>query len=87
MANSNTAVITKIRDLVERGGKIDPDTRDILLFSAVVDIYDQLGNLRTDTQPAVIFSRVGLWFASAIGLGVITFIGGLLTGRIQLIFR
>lgn len=87
MANGNNEVIKKIRDLIEKGGKIDPDTRDILLFSAIVDIYDQLSIVRSETQPAVTFSKIGLWIAAAVGSLVIGFFFAVLTGRVQLVFR
>lgn len=29
-----------MRDVIERGGNIDINTRDVLLFSAIIDIYD-----------------------------------------------
>jgi len=83
MSNGNSEVIKEIRDVVKRGGKIDMETRDILLFSAIIDIYDQLEQMK----PVLVFYRVGLYFASAIGLSVIAFIGALITGKIELIFR
>lgn len=36
----NSELIRKIRDVIERGGSIDNNTRDVLLFSAILDIYD-----------------------------------------------
>lgn len=36
----NSELIRKIRDVIERGGNIDINTRDVLLFSAIIDIYD-----------------------------------------------
>jgi hypothetical protein len=87
MANGNNAVITKIRDLIEKGGKIDPDTRDILLFSAIVDIYDQLGIVRAETLPAVTFSRIGLWVAGGLGTLLVGLLFAIFTGKVELIFR
>lgn len=87
MANGNNEVIKKIRDLIEKGGKIDPDTRDVLLFSAIVDIYDQLSIVRTETQPAIAFSRIGLWVAGGIGTLLIGLLFAIFTGKVELIFR
>jgi len=36
----NSELIRQIRDVIERGGSIDINTRDVLLFSAILDIYD-----------------------------------------------
>lgn len=40
MANGNSELLRKMRDVIERGGNIDINTRDVLLFSAIIDIYD-----------------------------------------------
>lgn len=83
MANGNTEVIREMKKILDDGKSIDIDTRDRLLFSAVIDIY---GHLET-MQPIMTFYRVGMFFASAIGLAVLGFIGALLTGRVELIFK
>lgn len=72
-----------MKKIVEQGKPLDIDTRDRLLFSAVIDIYEKLEHL----QPALVFYRVGIYFASAIGLSIIGFIGALITGRVELIFK
>ena len=38
-------------------------------------------------QPMVLFYKVGVWFASAIGLSIIALIWGLLTGSVELMFK
>jgi len=83
MGSSNNELIRKLRDVIEKGGNIDVNTRDVLLFSAIVDIYEQLEEIR----PAVTFYRIGVWFASAIGLSVIGLLFGLITGRAEIIFK
>jgi len=84
MANGSSEVIKKIRDVIERGGNIDNDnTRDVLLFSAIVDIYEKLEKL----QPVLTFYKISMFFVSAIGLGILGFIGALLTGKVQLVFK
>jgi hypothetical protein len=80
MANGNTKVIEQIREIVTAGGKIDAKTRDLLLFSAIIDIYEQLEIFR----PMLIFYRVGMFFASALGLSVVALIWALLTGTVRL---
>jgi len=105
MAGGNNEVIRKLRDVIQNGGGIDVNTRDVLLFSAIVDIYDQLELLRTDTttgikearaetkrvmletQPAVVFYKVGIWMASAIGLSILGVVGALLTGQMEIIIK
>ena len=83
MSNGNNELIKKIRDVIEKGGNIDVNTRDVLLFSAIVDIYEQLEELK----PVLTFYKVGMYFASAIGVSIIGFFGALLTGRVELIFK
>jgi len=36
----NSELIRNIRDVIQSGGSIDVNTRDVLLFSAILDIYD-----------------------------------------------
>lgn len=81
MANGNREVIRAVRDSIRSGKSIDIDTRDELLLTAVIDIYDHLERL----QPALLTYRIGVFLASAVTLGVLGFIGGLLTGQIQVI--
>lgn len=83
MANGNNEVIKKIRDMIEKDRGIDPATRDVLLFSAIVDIYDQLERL----SPVLTFYKASMFFVSAVGMGVLGFLGALLTGKIELIFK
>jgi hypothetical protein len=83
MANGNNEVLKKIRDVIEKGGQIDPNTRDVLLFSAIVDIYDWVEKL----QPVLTFYKVSMFFFSSIGLGILGFIGALLMGKIELVFK
>jgi len=83
MAGGNNELIKKLRDVIEKGGNIDINTRDVLLFSAILDIYEQLDEIR----PVVIFYRIGVWFASAIGLSVIGMLFALMTGKAELIFK
>jgi hypothetical protein len=87
MANGNKAVLTEMREIVKSGRPIDIDTRDQLLFTAVIDIYDNLECLHEGMKalhPALTFYKVGLFFASALGLGILGFIGALLTGQIHI---
>jgi len=36
----NSELIRNIRDVIQSGGNIDINTRDVLLFSAILDIYE-----------------------------------------------
>ena len=83
MTNGNTEVMREMKRIVEQGKPLDIDTRDRLLFSAVIDIYEKLEQL----QPALVFYQVGIYFASAIGISIIGFIGALVTGKVELIFE
>ena len=72
-----------MKKIIDQGKPLDIDTRDRLLFSAVIDIYEKLEQL----QPALVFYQVGVYFASAIGISVVGFLGALITGKIELIFK
>ncbi len=50
MTNGNNEIIKKLRDVIQNGGNIDVNTRDVLLFSAIIDIYDQYEITRNDTK-------------------------------------
>ena len=101
MANGNTDLIREMKRIIEDGKPLDIDTRDRMLFSAVIDIYEQIEISRDEAkkrdaefnaklekfQPAMVFYRVGMYFASAIGLSVVAFIGMMLTGQVEVIFK
>jgi len=40
-AGNNSELLKKLRDVIEKGGGIDANTRDVLLFSTLIDMYDQ----------------------------------------------
>jgi hypothetical protein len=79
----NESVILEIKAIIAEGGSLEADTRDRLLLSAIIDIYEQLDRL----QPALTFYKAGLYFASALGLSVLALLWGLLTGQVVLVFR
>lgn len=83
MANGNTELIREMKKVIEEGKSLDIDTRDRLLFSAIIDIYETIEHF----TPVLTFYRAGMFFASAIGLAVIGFIGSLLTGQIEVIIK
>lgn len=57
--------------------------KDIATHKLELDI---LKEFMKSQQPMVVFYKVGVWFASAIGLSVIALIWGLLTGQVVLDF-
>jgi hypothetical protein len=80
MANGNTDLIREMKKIIEDGKPLDIDTRDRLLFSAVIDIYEKLEKF----APVLVFYQVGMYFASAIGISLIAFIGAMLTGQVEI---
>ena len=50
MTNGNNEIIKKLRDVIQNGGNIDVNTRDVLLFSAIIDIYDQFEAMHNETK-------------------------------------
>lgn len=87
MANGNTALIEEIKKIVEEGKPLDVGMRDRLLLGAVIDIYEKHEELAKKLAPVIIFYQVGMYFASAIGLGLIGFMGAVLTGQIEISFK
>lgn len=81
--SGNNDVIKQLKSVVEKGGNLDVNTRDVLLFSAIIDIYDQLETLR----PVLTFYKASMFFVSSIGLAILGFIGALLTGKVEIIFK
>ena len=67
MANGNTTVIAEMREIIRQGKSVDIDTRDRLLFTAVIDIYEKLETF----VPALNFYKGAIWVLSAIVLAVI----------------
>jgi len=80
MANGNTDLIREMKKIIEDGKPLDINTRDRLLFSAVIDIYEKLEKF----APVLVFYQVGMYFASAIGISLIAFIGAMLTGQVEI---
>ena len=67
MSNGNTDVIREMREIIRQGKTVDIDTRDRLLFTAVIDIYEKLENF----QPAFTFYKASIWLLSAVVLALI----------------
>ncbi len=83
MANGNTELLREMKKIVEDGTPLDIATRDRMLFSAIIDIYEKLEKF----APVFTFYQIGMYFASAIGLGILGVIGALLTGRVEFVFK
>jgi hypothetical protein len=95
---ANIDMIREIKKYLEEGKPLDIDMRDRLLLSAVIDIYESqekiMNEIRTDRKtfterlaPLVVFYQVGLFFASAIGIAVLSVVGALLTGQVEMSFK
>lgn len=83
MANGNTELLREMKKIVEEGTPLDIATRDRMLFGAIIDIYEKLEKF----APVFTFYQIGMYFASAIGLGILGVIGALLTGRVEFVVR
>lgn len=65
---SNDAdVLREIREIIREGKKIDVDTRDRLLFTAVIAINDKLEAF----GPVLTFYKISLFVISAVVIAVI----------------
>ena len=99
--NGNTDLIREMKRIVEAGDTLDVRMRDRLFLQGLIDIYEKMEEMNESQkkrdenintrfeklQPVMTFYQVGLWFASAIGVGIIGFIGYLLTGQVEVIFK
>ncbi len=83
MANGNTELLREMKKIVEEGTPLDIATRDRMLFGAIIDIYEKLEKF----APVFTFYQIGMYFASAIGLGILGVIGALLTGRVEFVVK
>lgn len=83
MTKNNRAIMDEIQRIVTEGEALDVKTRDRLLLTAIIDIYDQLEAM----QPAMTFYRVGLAFASLLGAAAFALLWSLLTGQVVLVFK
>ena len=80
MTSQSAEAYREMRKIIEQGKPIDIDTRDRLLFTAIIDIYEKM-------DPMLTFYKIGIWFASGIGVSIIALIGGILTGRVELVIK
>lgn len=99
--NGNTDLIREMKKIVEDGETLDVRMRDRLFLQGLIDIYEKLESNGTEQKkrddeinarfeklaPVLTFYQVGMYFASAIGLGVIAFIGAMLTGQVEIVFK
>lgn len=80
--NGTQAVIKSVLDDIDKGHSIDINTRDKILFTAVIDIYEQLDKL----GPVILFYKAGIFLASAFGLILIGFLWAVFTHEITISF-
>lgn len=83
MANGNTDLLREMKKIIEDGTPLDIATRDRMLFGAIIDIYEKIEKF----APVFTFYQVGMFFASAIGLAILSVIGALLTGKVEFVFK
>ncbi len=80
-STTSNELIKKFRDIIEKGGSIDANTRDVLLFTAIIDVNTQLEML----QPVLTFYKIGMWFVAILAAAVFGLLWGLLTGQVQIV--
>lgn len=83
MANGNADVLREMREIIRDGKSVDIDTRDRLLFTAMINVSDRLDAI----QPMLTFYKVAMWFVSGIGISIVALIGGIVTGKVEVIFK
>ena len=81
--NGNRKAILSIRDSIRAGRSVDKDARDDVLFTAIIDIYDQLAKF----DPVLTFYKIGVYFAGALGISILGLLWGLLTGQVEITIK
>lgn len=99
-----TDLLREMKSIVDKGETLDINTRDRLLFGAIINVLDNQKNFEGKVEakiekleksvqekleklmPVLTFYKIGLYFASAIGLSVISLVWALLTGQVELRF-
>ncbi len=92
----NIATLQEIRDLLKSGTEIDGKTRDILLFSAIVDLYGltnthaedthkKLGEVNKILEPVACVYKFGAWAAAIIGTALLDLVA--LSGKLEIIVK
>lgn len=78
MFNDTTEILKQLRAAIERNEPLDIKTRDLLLFTAIISLFEQLQPIRT-------FYKVGMWGISIIGTLIVTLFFAIITGQYQLV--
>jgi hypothetical protein len=72
-----TDLLRELKAAVQRGEPLDNRTRDMLLFTALISLFEQLETL----QPVLTFYKIALWVSSAFGILTVGIIFGIVTGQ------
>lgn len=83
----NSATLKQIRELITNSKPGDEplpiQTRDLLLFGAIIDIYDQLETF----EPLLPFYRASMWVGAILGTAIVGIIVGVITHQIEIVFK
>jgi hypothetical protein len=83
----NCTTIQQIKNMVERGEKITVKTRDVLLFGAIIDLYESQEEIKSQVAtflPALQFYKWARWATVLICGTLLTLIA---SGKVEIIFK
>jgi len=82
----NVAIMQEIKDILRDGKSLDPDTRDRLFLSSMIDIYRRLDALNVTMEqykPMMKFYNTLSYLALAAAVSIMAFMGMMLTGQVE----
>ncbi len=85
--SESQSTLQEIKDLIQGGADLDTKTRDVILFSAIIDLHtkiDAMGKRIELLQPVARFYKAAAWSA-AIAMGAL--ISMAVSGRVTLVIK
>jgi len=89
-SSGNAVLIREIKDILTEGKPLDPNTRDRLFLSSMIDIYHHLDALNATFEqykPMLKFYKTLSYLALAAAVSIMAFMGEMLTGQIDVVVK
>jgi len=86
----NADLIRDLKKLVEEGKPLESSTRDRLLFTTIIDIYENMERMNKtfdEYRPLLGFYKTMMYFALAAGISIMGFMGALLTHQVDVVVK
>jgi hypothetical protein len=79
--SDTTDLLKQLKAATERGEEIDPKTRDMLMYTAFISLFEMAEQIK----PIIPFVKIGVWFLASWGAMTIGLLFSLFTGQIELV--